>query len=550
MVDGLKAGTFLAFVVFLTAISNLSFAGTSFRAEGCEITYTISIAITGNGSSDAFAQRVRDAISNYWDQNFTCGDCKCKAKFVADVIRVNSCAELDARYSCVRVVDVGGAEHVSRVFVNIGAWNDGKIDSTAEWDTGDNETVVAHEMGHVLGLDDEYENVYQYNVVDAAGRVIAGPYTFKKADWGMLQGALEGAARRAGGHMEFIRNRDGGLEFSQPKAGADPDSIMVWTGGRNRVKPGHIERIRLDSGARCADSCCCGNGVVEAPKGEKCEPALSPTGCPADQACNSSCACEALYYCGNGFLDANESCDPNSALPNGGCMNYEVCAKNCACERNPDWVPPAGNVSRANDSWIPPNGTANPPNDTVRPPPIDTTPPPAVCGDGYRASSEQCEADLDCSPNYACKSCKCECVDADNDEVCDFMDNCKGLYNPYQADSDGDGTGDKCDEHPVDCASVCGQNGRTADAGGEQNMESCKAMSNSQMAAELAKIEEPVCFTTCKYATTTSGYAMVTSADISYLCCCSGQVTTSVKRYACENCPGESPVCPDPDQVC
>ena len=37
------------------------------------------------------------------------------------------------------------------------------------------------------------------------------------------------------------------------------------------------------------------------------------------------------------------------------------------------------------------------------------------------------------------------CDDADADAVCDFQDNCTGLSNPDQADSDGDGLGDVCD---------------------------------------------------------------------------------------------------------
>jgi hypothetical protein len=37
--------------------------------------------------------------------------------------------------------------------------------------------------------------------------------------------------------------------------------------------------------------------------------------------------------------------------------------------------------------------------------------------------------------------------DADNDGVSDFTDNCPNVFNPGQADSDGDGTGDACDQN-------------------------------------------------------------------------------------------------------
>lgn len=36
------------------------------------------------------------------------------------------------------------------------------------------------------------------------------------------------------------------------------------------------------------------------------------------------------------------------------------------------------------------------------------------------------------------------CLDANNDGICDF-DNCPGVYNPDQTDSDHDGIGDACD---------------------------------------------------------------------------------------------------------
>jgi hypothetical protein len=37
------------------------------------------------------------------------------------------------------------------------------------------------------------------------------------------------------------------------------------------------------------------------------------------------------------------------------------------------------------------------------------------------------------------------CVDTDQDQICDFEDNCPGQPNPDQADGDGDGAGDLCD---------------------------------------------------------------------------------------------------------
>jgi uncharacterized repeat protein (TIGR01451 family) len=44
--------------------------------------------------------------------------------------------------------------------------------------------------------------------------------------------------------------------------------------------------------------------------------------------------------------------------------------------------------------------------------------------------------------------------DQDRDAVPDASDNCPGVYNPTQADADGDGRGDACENQPPDCAAA------------------------------------------------------------------------------------------------
>ncbi len=54
---------------------------------------------------------------------------------------------------------------------------------------------------------------------------------------------------------------------------------------------------------------------------------------------------------------------------------------------------------------------------------------------------ENCDGhDAICNP--------CISGDADNDGICDEIDNCPGVYNPLQIDSDCDGVGDECDLCP------------------------------------------------------------------------------------------------------
>lgn len=65
---------------------------------------------------------------------------------------------------------------------------------------------------------------------------------------------------------------------------------------------------------------------------------------------------------------------------------------------------------------------------------------PEACG----ASCEPC-AEFDGCVAGSCQPCGQAGGDSDLDGVCDDFDNCPGVYNPDQADLDGDGVGDLCD---------------------------------------------------------------------------------------------------------
>lgn len=74
------------------------------------------------------------------------------------------------------------------------------------------------------------------------------------------------------------------------------------------------------------------------------------------------------------------------------------------------------------------------------------------CEDEDPCSTDRCDLGKVCShaPVESCQSQpEAPCPDRDADGVCDSADNCPELENPSQADSDGDGRGDTCDEEDL-----------------------------------------------------------------------------------------------------
>lgn len=194
-----------------------------------------------------------------------------------------------------------------------------------------------------------------------------------------------------------------------------------------------------------ADCSPCGDGFCGLEESRD----LCPQDCPAtcgNGLCNDlenavTCLADCMPECGDGSCDFPEgpiSCPGDCTFcPDGWCTGNETvesCADDCA-------TPPCG------------NGLC----DGVETPascPADC----GSCGDGtcgFGETGSQCPADCAitcgdevCQQEETAANCAWDCtLDSDLDDAPNFQDNCPFWYNYDQADSDGDGVGDECEDN-------------------------------------------------------------------------------------------------------
>jgi len=235
----------------------------------------------------------------------------------------------------------------------------------------------------------------------------------------------------------------------------------------------------------------CGNGLLEPGEGEgcddgnlldgdccsaACQPEASGTPCSDGDVCSDGDACDGAGACLPGpplpcddgvFCNGSEGCDPGSGCQAGtppGVDDGVGCTLD-ACDEAEDLVRNDPLDLLCDDGAFC-NGaeTCDPVLDCVSgpAPPVDDgvgctldscdegadvvfhIPSVQACEDG-----DPCTAEL-CDPVTGCESEPVPgCTDVDLDGVADALDNCPGVANPDQADSDWDGRGDACDPAAV-----------------------------------------------------------------------------------------------------
>jgi len=267
----------------------------------CTITITINIAFSYN-QNEVSPQQVQgwvDQIEDVWNGptgSQTYGDCGCEVKFEVNHIKITDPAQVNCNpgpegYHCIMVTDYSTKPpkdtqgNTYRAYMygvsengtsEKGWWSDIVGDPHPDSPTGENALDAAHEAGHMMGLDDDYD---------------------------------KGPPERHGNNIMGTTHG--------PDAKPTQDQI-------DQV----VENICGDDA--CPDECCCGNGVIEEDKGETCDPFLDPTGCEENTyCCKICCNChEQICNPDMGSYATEEDCQ--SACRDGQCLfNYETGCWDC-----------------------------------------------------------------------------------------------------------------------------------------------------------------------------------------------------------------------------
>lgn len=243
-------------VAVVLAVFSLGFAQATtcdVDAEACRVTVTLNIAFMG--ADDGYISRAQSEIQDVWNnaggQPYTVGECKCEFHVAVNTQKVASCTPQPANAHCIQV------------------------------------TSFAANPPRATNGSTYYGYMYPPGV--STGQGVGGWWSdeMSRPIPGDTSGAHFNDFAHEAGHMMGLEDGDGGI-------------MSDTTRGPTQA---NIDEIFRDvcKDKKCPDRCCCGDGKVEAGKGEGCDPVANPNGCGAGQSC-----CPYCCTCGE------RQCDPEA----------------------------------------------------------------------------------------------------------------------------------------------------------------------------------------------------------------------------------------------
>lgn len=332
------------FMLFIFSLISTSNAKTTAKIEDCKLEVTVNIALYGPGASEAYANKVKQSSEKVWnDEKIKCGDeCKCTFHLTVNVIRVDNCNKPEASgHHCIHVKQVPvGTFFRPVIYGTVDKWNkedkDNNKDANIPSGSGrlgsqDEPKMIAHEVGHLFGLDDQYTDVYYYCYQKPDGNCDGPVKHIPTKDFTPAKKAEIEGNKPAGTTMKYFQNTaSGGWSWSRPHDGKGK-SIMAQVGATAKPLDEHAQDVLKKTGLKCPDECCCGDGKVQGNKGESCDPKANPTGCSDKQKCSEKCKCAVITpVCGDGEITSPEECDPKKNPT--GCKDNHECDNNCKCK--------------------------------------------------------------------------------------------------------------------------------------------------------------------------------------------------------------------------